>query len=132
MTHITEDVRSISRLFGDALESFSKLLQTEIRLARAELSQKASQAATGAGLLVGALLLLIPSLVLFLLALAEWLTELGLSPITSHALSGLVALILAGVLALMGMARLKPASLAPQATVEEVRRDMAAAKEMTS
>jgi hypothetical protein len=132
MTQITDDVRSISRLFGDALETFSKLLQTEVRLARAELSQKASQAAIGVGLLAGATLLLIPSLVLFLLALAAWLTQFGLSPIASYALSGLVALIAAGALALMGMARLKPASLAPQVTISEVRQDVAAAKEMAS
>ena len=132
MTQLTEDVRSISRLFGDALENFSKLFQTEIRLARAELSQKASQAAVGVGMLGGAMLLLIPALVLFLMALAVWLIGLGLPAPAAYALSGLLALILAGGLALVGMARLKPAALAPRVTMHEVRQDISAAKEMAS
>src|SRR5690242_5408537 len=114
MTRIAEDVRSLSRLFGDALETLAKLIQTEIQLARAELAAKAGQAATGAGLLYGATLLLVPALVLFLIALALWLTQLGLSPVTAHLLAGVIALVASGVLAAVGMNRLKPSALAPQ------------------
>src|SRR5206468_11869595 len=127
-----DDVRSISRLFGDALDNFSKLLQTEIRLARAELSQKASQAAIGIGMLVGAMLLLVPALVLFLIALAVWLIGIGLQAPAAYALSGLLALVAAGALALVATSRLKPAALVPQITVDEVRQDILAAKEMAS
>ena len=132
MTQIAEDVRSISRLFGDALENLSKLLRTEIQLARAELSEKASQAAVGAGMLVGALFLLTPALVLFLIAFAIWLGQLGLSPVTAHFLSGCVALVASAVLAFVGASRLKPSALAPKVTIREVKQDVAAAKEMTS
>jgi len=132
MTQIGEDVRSISRLFGDALENLSKLLRTEIQLARAEISEKASKAAVGAGMLVGALFLLTPALVLFLIALAIWLTHLGLSPVTAHFLAGCVALIASAALAFIGAARLKPSALTPQVTIREVNKDIAAAKEMTS
>ena len=132
MTQIGEDVRSISRLFGDALENLSKLLRTEIQLARAEISEKASQAAVGAGMLVGALFLLTPALVLFLIAFALWLIQLGLSPVTAHFLSGCVALIASAALAFVGASRLKPSALTPQVTIREVKQDIAAAKEMTS
>ncbi|TMJ04914.1 MAG: phage holin family protein [Alphaproteobacteria bacterium] len=132
MTQIGEDVRSISRLFGDALENLSKLLRTEIQLARAEISEKASQAAVGAGMLVGALFLLTPALVLFLIAFAIWLTQLGLSPVTAHFIAGCLALLASAALALVGAARLKPSALTPQVTIREVKQDIAAAKEMTS
>jgi uncharacterized membrane protein YqjE len=132
MTQITEDVRSISRLFGDALDNLSKLIRTEVQLARAELTEKASKAAIGAGMLFGAMLLLIPALVLFLMALAVWLTSLGLSPVTAHLLSGCVALVVSAILAFVGLERLKPSSLAPRETIREVKRDIAAAKEMAS
>ena len=132
MTQIGEDVRSISRLFGDALENLSKLLRTEIQLARAEISEKASQAAVGAGMLVGALFLLTPALVLFLIAFAIWLGQLGLSPVTAHFLSGCVALIASAALAFVGASRLKPSALTPKVTIREVQQDVAAAKEMTS
>ena len=88
MTQIADDMRSISRLFGDALENLSKLIRTEVQLARADLTEKASKAAIGAGLLFGAMLLLIPALVLFLMALAAWLISLGFSPVTAHFLCG--------------------------------------------
>jgi len=132
MTQIAEDVRSISRLFGDALENLSKLMRTEIQLARAEISEKASKAAVGAGMLIGALFLLTPALVLFLIAFAIWLTHLGLSPVTAHFLAGCVALIGSAILAFIGASRLKPAALKPQVTIREVNKDIAAAKEMTS
>jgi hypothetical protein len=132
MTQIAEDVRSISRLFGDALENLSKLMRTEIQLARAEISEKVSKAAVGAGMLIGALFLLTPALVLFLIAFAIWLTQLGLSPVTAHFLAGCVALIAAAILAYIGASRLKPSALTPQVTIREVNKDIAAAKEMTS
>jgi hypothetical protein len=132
MTQLAEDVRSISRLFGDALENFSKLMRTEIQLARAEISEKASKAAVGAGMFFGALLLMVPALVLFLIAFAIWLVELGLSPVTAHFIAGCLALIASAALAYGGASRLKPASLRPQVTIREVNKDIAAAKEMTS
>lgn len=132
MTQITEDVRSISRLFGAALENMSKLIRTEVQLARAEVTEKASKAAVGAGMLFGAMLLLIPALVLFLMALAAWLVHQGLSPVTAHLLSGFVAVIGSAILAYVGLQRLKPSELTPRETIREVERDIAAAKEMTS
>jgi len=132
MTQIADDMRSIARLFGDAVENLSKLIQTEIQLARTEITEKATKAGMGAGMLLGAMLLLVPALVLFLIALAIWLNQLGLSPVTAHLLSGCVALVISAVLASVGLSRLKPESLAPRTTMSEVRRDIAAAKEMTS
>jgi VIT1/CCC1 family predicted Fe2+/Mn2+ transporter len=132
MNQITEDVRSISRLFGDALDNLSRLIRTELQLARAEVTEKATQAAVGAGMLVGAMFLLVPALVLFLIAFAIWLTGLGLSPVTAHFLAGCTALILSGVLLFVGLSRLKPAALTPHETIREVKRDVAAAKEMAS
>ena len=132
MTQITDDMRSISRLFGDALDNLSKLIRTEVQLARAEVTEKASKAAIGAGMLFGAMLLLIPALVLFLMALAAWLISLGFSLVTAHFLSGCVALVFSGILAYVGYERLKPSSLTPRETIREVKRDIAAAKEMAS
>jgi len=64
MTDLRNDARSISRLLGDAVEQLSQLVQTEIRLARAELADKAARAGMGAGLVFGGLLLMVPALVL--------------------------------------------------------------------
>src|SRR5436190_5449027 len=54
------DSRPVSELFADALNQFSKLIRSELHLARAEMSMKASQAMTAIGLLTGAAMFLIP------------------------------------------------------------------------
>src|ERR1043165_7184944 len=104
MTQIADDMRSIARLFGDAVDNLSKLIQTEIQLARTEITEKATQAGIGAGMLVGAMFSLTPALVLFLIAFAIWLTQLGLSPVTAYFLAGCLALIASAALAFVGAA----------------------------
>jgi hypothetical protein len=130
MADIRSDARSISRLLGDAFEQLSLLVQTEIRLARAELADKATRAGTGVGLVFGGLLLMVPALVLFLMALAQFFTGLGLSPVTAHFLSGLVGAALSAVLIMVGLNRLKPSELTPDVTIRQVQKDIAAAKEI--
>jgi len=130
MSDLRTDAHSISRLLGDAVEQLSQLIQTEIRLARAELADKAINAGIGAGMVFGGMLLIVPALVLFLMALALFLVSLGLSPITAHFLAGVVGTAVGGVLIVVGLQRLKPSSLTPDTTIRQVRKDITAAKEM--
>ena len=130
MSDLRTDAHSITRLLGDAVEQLSQLIQTEIRLARAELADKATSAGIGAGLLFGGLLLIVPALVLFLMALALFLVSLSLSPITAHFLAGVVGAVLGGALIMVGLQRLKPSSLTPDTTIRQVQKDIAAAKEI--
>ena len=130
MTDLRSDARSISRLLGDAFEQLSQLVQTEIRLARAELADKAAQAGVGVGLLFGGLLFMVPALVLFLIALALFLTGRGMSPVAAHLLAGLAGAAISGLLIMAGLARLKPSSLTPDTTIRQIQKDIAAAKEI--
>ena len=130
MTDLRSDAHSISRLLGDAVEQLSHLIQTEIRLARAELADKATRAGIGVGLLFGGLLLMVPALVLFLIALALFLTNLGLSPVTAHLLAGAIGAGASAVLLVSGLARLKPSGLMPDTTIRQIQKDIAAAKEV--
>jgi hypothetical protein len=59
----TNDSRSVSELFGDALSQFSKLVRNELQLARAEISIKVGQTTTAVGWLAGAAVFLVPTLV---------------------------------------------------------------------
>lgn len=130
MNDLRTDARSISRLLGDAFEQLSQLVQTEIRLARAELADKAAQAGTGAALVFGGVLLMVPALVLVLIALALFMIQQGMSPVVAHVLAGAVGALLAGVLVIIGLGRLKPSSLTPDVTIRQVQKDIAAAKEI--
>jgi len=130
MSDLTQDARSISRLLGGAFEQLAQLVQTEIRLAKAELADKAAKAGMGVGLVFGGLLLMVPALVLFLIALALFLTNLGLSPVTAHLLAGAIGAGASAALLVSGLARLKPSGLMPDTTIRQIQKDIAAAKEV--
>jgi uncharacterized protein YacL len=123
------DNKPISELFSDALIQFSKLMRNEIQLARAEMSQKASQMASAVGLLVGAGLFLIPTLVLLLMAFASWLQELGFRASAAHLIAGGLGLLIVVLLGGIGLSRLKANSLVPNRTINQLQRDAAAARE---
>jgi hypothetical protein len=130
MSDLTQDARSISRLLAGAFEQLAQLVQTEIRLAKAELADKAAKAGMGVGLVFGGLLLMVPALVLFLIALALFLINLGLSPVTAHLLAGAIGAGASAVLLVSGLARLKPSGLMPDTTIRQIQKDIAAAKEV--
>ena len=127
---LSSDPRSIPELFGDAIEQLGKLVQNEVQLARAEISQKAAEAGMGAAYVGAAAILCIPVLVLLLMALAQWLIQMGFSPVASHLMAAAVGALVSVVLGLVGLNRLKPENLTPTVTMRQVKRDVAAAKEM--
>jgi uncharacterized protein YacL len=123
------DSRPVSELFADALKQLSKLMRNELQLARAEIAVKASEAMSAVGLVVGAGISLIPALVLLPMALAAWIEGLGTRSSIAHLIAGAVGLVIGGILAGIGMHRLKANPLAPKRTIEQLQRDVAAAKE---
>lgn len=126
---LSAEQRTVPELVSDAVNQFSKLIRNEVAIARAELSAKASEAAVGIGLMVGGALMLIPALVLLLMALAAWLSELGLTDALANLIAGVVGLLVSGVLAYVGKTRLDPENLKPKRTINEIQRDVAAVKE---
>jgi hypothetical protein len=73
------DFRNLSNLFGDALSQFAKLFQTEVDLAKAELTEKAQQVGGAMGFLAGGAIMVIPALVMALFALSAALIAAGWS-----------------------------------------------------
>ena len=122
------DFRNIATLLGDALSQFSKLFQNEIDLAKAELGQKAQHVGIAAGLLVGAAVLVIPAIIMALLAMSAALVTGGWSEPVAHLMSAMVALIIAAILAVVGVQRLKPENLTPTETINQLERDKQAVK----
>jgi hypothetical protein len=130
MTDFTKDARSIARLLGDAFDQLSLLVQTEIRLAKAELADKATRAGTGIALLFSGVLFMVPVLVVLLIAFALFLAGRGISPVTAHVLAGLIGAAISAALIMAGLGRLKPSVLTPDKTIAQVQKDIAAAKEI--
>ena len=127
---LSNDLRSIPALFGDAVEQLGKLVSNEVQLARAEISEKVAQAGMGVAYVAAAGVLLIPVLVVLLITLALWLTQMGLSPVISHLIAAAIGMVLSLILGLVGLNHLKPQKLSPTVTIQQVERDVAAAKEL--
>ncbi len=123
MTDTTHDPRSFIQLLADATDHFSKLLRSEIKVVRAELTEKVTEVATGLAALLLAAVLLVPTLVLLLLALASWFIELGLRASLAHLAAAGAGLIVSGALALFGKSRLSGDALKPQRTAAEIEHD---------
>ena len=123
------DQRTVAELISDAVDRFTKLIRNEMAIARMELTAKATEAALGIGLLLAGAVLLIPTLVLLLMALAAWLVELGLNASVANLIAGVVGLVISGGLAFIGKNKLNPDHLKPERTISEIARDIAAVKD---
>jgi len=121
--------RSVPALFSDLIQDVTTLFRKEVQLAKTELSEKASQAATAsASIAIGGVVLL-AALIILLHAIVAWLAYAG---IPSHWGYLIVAVLvgIGGYVALQkGLSNLKATSLTPNRTVEQLQRDAAVAKE---
>ncbi|GAA4508575.1 phage holin family protein [Brevibacterium yomogidense] len=105
--------QSLGDLFSSLSQNTSTLIQQEIALAKAEATQTARRAGTGAGLLTGAGLAAV--FVLLFLSTALWV---ALGSLIGDGWSGLVVAalwaVIAAVLAVVGRKRLKEATGLPE------------------
>jgi Putative Actinobacterial Holin-X, holin superfamily III len=123
------DERSLKELLSELRQSVTTLFRTEIELARAETSEKISQAGVSAVAIAGGGILSLAALIVLLQALVIALTELGLSPALSALIVSGVVAIIACALIYKGLNDLKASNLAPIRTVEALRRDAHLVKE---
>jgi xanthine/uracil permease len=119
-------------LFSNLWREMSTLVHDEVALAKAEMSEKASQvgsgvaamAAGGAVLFAGFIVLLFAAVAALALVLPEeqaaWLSPL---------IVGAVVMIVGFIVLAGGRRELKARNLAPERTIESVRRDARLAKE---
>src|SRR5690242_5020052 len=85
--------RSIPELFSDAVGQLAKLIGNEFELARAELSDKASQAGRAAAMIGAGAVILIPALVILLFAISSALIRAGLSDPIAYLITGAGAVV---------------------------------------
>jgi hypothetical protein len=117
------DLRTISRLLGDALSQFAKLFQNEVDLAKAEFGEKVHKVGGALGFIAGGAVLVIPALVMALLALSAALIAAGWSQPVSYLTSAIVAAVLAAVLCAIGINRLNTRNLTPHETIRQLEKD---------
>lgn len=112
-----------------AFSQTADLLQTEFRLARAELAEKLTALRAGLTFIVIGAVFLIAALGLVLQALVSVLIGAGVSPPVAILLVAGAAAVAGVVLFLMGQNRLNPAELTPDRTLNSLSRDSRMVKE---
>jgi hypothetical protein len=126
----SQNSRSIPELFSDAVGQLAKLVGNEFELARAELSEKASQVGRAAAMIGAGAIILIPALVLLLFAISATLIRGGFSEPIAYLLTGVGAALVSAALIGIGLSRLSGDALKPSVALDQVQRDKVAAKEM--
>ena len=124
--------RSIPNLVGEAVGQLSKLISNEFELARAEASDKIGQIVKSGAMIGAGAVLMVPALVILLIAAADGLIAAGMSDGVAYLIIGVIAAAISGGLIMVGINRMTSEALMPKVTLEQLRRDKQAAKEMVT
>lgn len=124
-----DSARPLTALFTDTVAEVTHLFQTEIRLVRAEINEKASRVANSGALIGAGAIVLLPAVFILLLAIVRWLAVAGLPEQWGLTLVGLVVAGIGAGLLMKGINNLKGSALVPRRTIEQVRADLSMAKE---
>lgn len=122
--------KSLGELVATATKDLSVLVSQEVALAKAELKKEAAAAGKGAGMLGGAGFLGLFALIFLSIAAAYAISWFGIGLGWGFFVVGMVYLLLAAVLALLGRSQLKKVG-APEKTIATVKDDVAWAKHPT-
>ena len=123
------DDRSLKDLLSDLPTSLTTLVRKEIQLARAETSEKVTQSMVAVGAIAAGGILALSALIVLLQALVIAIAELGVPPALASLIVGLVVAVIAYVLIHKGTNDLKATNLAPDRTIDSLRRDAQVIKE---
>ena len=115
--------KGVADLASDALKDIATLLQTELQLLRAEISEKLTFTALSAALIGAGALLLIATVVLLLEAAVTGLVAYGYSWPVATLIVAAVTLLTGAGLVWFGLNRLNLARLVPSKTLDQLQKD---------
>ena len=122
--------KSLGELVATATKDLSVLVQQEVALAKTELKKEVAAAGKGAGMFGGAGLTGLFALIFLSVSLAYAISWIGIGLGWGFFIVGLLYLLVAGVLALLGKKQLGKVG-PPAKTIATVKDDMAWAKHPT-
>lgn len=117
-------------LVGDVVAGFARLVRGEFALATAEAKRSLSDAKLALGKLIVAAILGITAFNVLAGAAVAALIAAGMAPIWANLAVGLGLLLVAYVLARVGMAQIQPSNLAPKRMMANLRADAQTLKSM--
>lgn len=124
-----EDHRTIFNLVASVIDESVHLLQTELRLLRAEMNDKLAKFASAGTVLAAGGIAALAALFLLLQAIVRWLAVAGLPDQWGYLIVGLIVATIAGGMLSLGLGRLRATTLVPQKSIDQIKADVAAVKE---
>jgi hypothetical protein len=119
-----QDLKFAPGLLITAFQQFTRLMQNEVALAKAEMSRNIARAGGGLAMIGIAALLALTALNVLAGALVAYLATTGLTAGTAAVLVGAVLLVIALVLVLIGKSRLSADAISPTKTTESIKSDL--------
>jgi uncharacterized membrane protein YqjE len=113
--------RSLGELFSDLSQQTADLIRQEMRLAKAELSEKFSDAGRHALMIGAAVVFALTAVIAVAAATTLLMIELGLAPWLSAAITAAVMAVIAFVLAQSGISALRKTTIAPVETMQSIK-----------
>lgn len=128
---VPKEDRSIGSLLADLTNDLTALVRKEIQLAKAEMSEKATQVGNGVmATVIGAVVCLAGLLVLLAAAVLALGEGIGWNPLWLPPLIiGLIVGVIGVALLIKGRSNLKATNLTPERTVSSLRKDSQIAQE---
>jgi len=123
MLNDTTSRPSTPSLFADAIAHLTRLVETEIRLVRTELSEKISDAVRAIAILAVSAVLLIAALILILQGIVELLVYFGMQPFAASFLVGAVIAVAGGIAIWISLRSLSVEHLTPNRTIDQLGKD---------
>ncbi len=120
--------RSLPEIVKDLSADLGQLIHSEIALAKSEIQENVARLGTGAGLLGGAGVAGLFALEFVLLAIMFGLVAAGLNTWLAALVVAVALGVIAALMAMRGKSKVANASVVPSATIENVKRDVAAIK----
>jgi ABC-type multidrug transport system fused ATPase/permease subunit len=124
--------KSLGELFSDFTRELSTLLRQEVQLAKTEVTQNVSKLAKSAIFMVAGGVVAWLALHALIAAAILGLISSGMSGWLAALVVGGILLLLGGILAFMGISALKKANLAPKETIQTLKEDARWAREQVT
>ncbi|GAA6527575.1 phage holin family protein [Intrasporangium sp. DVR] len=123
--------RTLGQLVASATQDMSTLVRGEIALAKAEVSGQLKKAGKGGGLLAGAAIIGFYSVYFIFTTLVEVL-DIWLPRWAAYLIITVLMLLIAGILAMVGIRKMKTVEPTPKKAVAEAQQTVAALKAATA
>jgi hypothetical protein len=123
--------RSVIQIASDLFGQFPVLIRQETRLARSEISETMTQIASSMIMAVVGAVLMIPALVIMLFAAVYGLENAGFVPWAASLIAGGGAFVVALIVLMIGIGRVRAAKLVPERTIRQIQEDASVVRRQT-